>query len=72
MNEVASLLPAWGDEAGGALVPVWWCRKGRLSCFSQWRPFFPMQAVSLYWVLSPTLLGWQAPAGTLWEAVNLY
>lgn len=31
-----------------------------------------MQAVGLYWVLSPTLLGWQAPAGTLWEAVNLY
>ena len=53
-------------------MPVWWCCKGHLSCFSQWRPFFPMQVVSLYWVLSPAFLGWQGPAGTLWEAVKLY
>lgn len=64
-------------QPGGTRLEERWCPYGgaeRVACpvFSQWRPFFPMQAVGLYWVLSPTLLGWQAPAGTLWEAVNLY
>ena len=51
-------------------MPVWWCWKGHLSCFSQWGPFsFPTQAVSLYWALSPALLGWYPVGG--WEAGRL-
>lgn len=43
-------------------MPVWWCWKGHLSCFSQWRPFsFPTQAVRVP----------HSWAGTLWEAGNL-